>query len=211
MSNIWFPLPVALFLRRVVNIISTLSITHHYLFPFPPRPTIADNNAEYRPSPSFSRVGRDLQCRDGRPRQVAERNVWVTVVENGLLDRILHGMNFLPKPPLDPTFFFLYIASRKLSIPWFHWPAQLSLFRESTYNYVEQVNDSKNTPFPEPNSNSNPREPQEPPDPVDRAREEREDVDKIHRLIQNPVLYNPLRAPRYPIVLCHGAPLANHD
>lgn len=108
MSNIWFPLPVALFLRRVVNIISTLSITHHYLFPFPPRPTIADNNAEYRPSPSFSRVGRDLQCRDGRPRQVAERNVWVTVVENGLLDRILHGMNFLPKPPLDPTFFFVH-------------------------------------------------------------------------------------------------------
>ena len=42
---------------------------------------------------------------------------------------------------------------------------------------------------------------------MDRAREERHDVDEIHRLIQNPVLYNPLRAPRYPIVLCHGAPL----
>ena len=45
------------------------------------------------------------------------------------------------------------------------------------------------------------------PEPMDRAREERHNVDEIHRLIQNPVLYNPLRAPRYPIVLCHGAPL----
>ncbi len=46
---------------------------------------------------------------------------------------------------------------------------------------------------------------------MDRAREERKNVDEIHRLIQNTVLYNPLRVPRYPIVLCHGAPLADYD
>jgi hypothetical protein len=96
MSNIWFPLPVALFLRRVVNIISTLSITHHYLFPFPPRSTIADNNAEYLPS-SFPCAGRDLPYPNGYPRQVAERNIWVTVVENRLLDRILQGMDFFAR------------------------------------------------------------------------------------------------------------------
>ncbi|KAG7444150.1 alpha/beta-hydrolase [Guyanagaster necrorhizus] len=28
--------------------------------------------------------------------------------------------------------------------------------------------------------------------------------DTIHQLIRNPTLYNPLRTPRYPIVLCHG-------
>lgn len=28
--------------------------------------------------------------------------------------------------------------------------------------------------------------------------------DVIHQLMSNPVLYDPLRAPRYPIVLCHG-------
>jgi len=50
------------------------------------------------------------------------------------------------------------------------------------------------------------RSPPESPEPMDRAREERQNVDEIHRLIQNPVLYNPLRAPRYPIILCHGAP-----
>ena len=29
-------------------------------------------------------------------------------------------------------------------------------------------------------------------------------VDAIHRLMQHPALYDPLRKPRYPIVLCHG-------
>ncbi|KAG2340194.1 alpha/beta-hydrolase [Suillus weaverae] len=28
--------------------------------------------------------------------------------------------------------------------------------------------------------------------------------DTIHRLLRNPVLYDPIRAPRFPIVLCHG-------
>ena len=49
--------------------------------------------------------------------------------------------------------------------------------------------------------------PHEPPEPADRDRDNRESLDEIHRLMQNPVLYDPLRAPRYPIVLCHGASL----
>jgi triacylglycerol lipase len=112
----------------------------------------------------------------------------------------------------------VYTASRKLSIPWFHWPAQLSLFHPASEsrsnNYVEQLNGSTKTegkklsPSSDPNSGSSPSEPREPVDP---ARDGREDVDAIHRLIQNPVLYDPLRAPRYPIILCHGAPLAIRD
>ena len=31
-----------------------------------------------------------------------------------------------------------------------------------------------------------------------------EDVDIIHQLLRNPTLYDPIRKPRYPIVLCHG-------
>jgi hypothetical protein len=29
-------------------------------------------------------------------------------------------------------------------------------------------------------------------------------IDTIHRLMQHPALYEPMRRPRYPIVLCHG-------
>jgi hypothetical protein len=43
-----------------------------------------------------------------------------------------------------------------------------------------------------------------PREPTDRGSDSRETLDEIHRLMKNPVLYDPLRAPRYPIVLCHG-------
>ncbi|KAG2365101.1 hypothetical protein BDR07DRAFT_1399851 [Suillus spraguei] len=33
---------------------------------------------------------------------------------------------------------------------------------------------------------------------------EGDSTDTIHRLLQNPTLYDPIRAPRFPIVLCHG-------
>lgn len=79
---------------------------------------------------------------------------------------------------------------------------------------MEQLNgsteaDGESTPpYSDPNPSPDPGpSPPGPPEPMDRARQERQDVDEIHRLIQSPVLYNPLRAPRYPIVLCHGAPL----
>jgi triacylglycerol lipase len=218
MSNIWFPLPVALFLRRVVNVLSTLSITHvthHYLFPLPPRSTGADSdkNAQDYTSPSSLWAGRILQSLNRIRQQEAERHV--VPLEKCLLDHILQGTvhNF--------SLNYLWIwdsltASGKFSVPWFHWPTQLSLFYPASGSrsngYMEQLNGSTETdreripPYSDPNPNPGPSPPG-PPDPMDRAGEERQNVDEIHRLIQNPVLYNPLRAPRYPIVLCHGAPL----
>ena len=40
--------------------------------------------------------------------------------------------------------------------------------------------------------------PMTPPEP------ERDPDDTIHRLLRNPTLYDPIRTPRFPIVLCHG-------
>ncbi|KAF7319389.1 Ubiquitin-related modifier 1 [Mycena chlorophos] len=49
---------------------------------------------------------------------------------------------------------------------------------------------------------------QQPPPPRPQIRDEPEvppeTPDTIHLLLQNPALYEPLRTPRYPIVLCHG-------
>lgn len=91
MSNIWFPLPVALFLRRVVNVLSTLSITHHYLFPLPPRSTGAgsDKNAQDYPSPSSPWAGRILQSLNRLGQQEAERHV--LPLEKSLLGHIFQG------------------------------------------------------------------------------------------------------------------------
>ncbi|KAF7292852.1 Ubiquitin-related modifier 1 [Mycena indigotica] len=67
-------------------------------------------------------------------------------------------------------------------------------------------------PSPIPPSHSSPkphRHPrQSPPPPKPQTREDPEvppeSPDIIHQLLHNPVLFDPLRTPRYPIVLCHG-------
>ena len=102
MSNIWFPVPVALFLRRVVNVLSTLSITHHYLLP--QRSTDKYSYAREHQSHPADKVML------GNRRPYAENDVmWTTIVENSL-DGILQGVYaqilFLPKYVLGLDFFF---------------------------------------------------------------------------------------------------------
>ena len=210
MSNIWFPVPVALFLRRVLNILSTLSITHHYLLP--QRSTSRHSHASELRSQPADRVML------GNRRPYAESYImWTAIVENSL-DGILQGVYalnffFFAKAYIGLDFLFSLpsIASGRLSIPWIRWPARLSLFHPASRsaNYVQHPKDQvrvekMNKCSSDPNSCPLP---QGPPEPANSGKEDREDRDEIHRLIQNPVLYNPLRAPRYPIVLCHGAPL----
>ena len=96
MSNIWFPVPVALFLRRVVNVLSTLSITHHYLLPH--QSTDKHSYAsELQPQPAD-------KVMLGNRRPYAESYVmWTTIMENSL-DGILQGVYAL-------IFFFFFCQS----------------------------------------------------------------------------------------------------
>ncbi|KAI9507780.1 alpha/beta-hydrolase [Russula earlei] len=170
MSNIWFPLPVASLLRRIVNVLSSLSITHPYLLPTPS----TDKNSPERTSHWATRI----QWWGGR--HEAQGHVpWTTIVENGLGD-------------------ILQASSGNLSVPWFHRSARLSVFRHD-----EQLSDPTRTEkihyTPDPSSH-----PQEPSEPADSANKDNKNLDEIHHLMLNPVLYDPLRTPRYPIVLCHG-------
>jgi hypothetical protein len=107
------------------------------------------------------------------------------------------------------TLFRPSLAPGKLSIPWFRWPARLSFFHSVSRsdNFMQHPNDQTSTEKNAPSSKPGSYPRQGPPEPADPGREDREGLDEIHRLMQNPVLYDPLRAPRYPIVLCHGAPL----
>jgi hypothetical protein len=45
-STIWFPVPVATLFRRLVNVISTASIAHHYLLPSKSSPAVSDDFPE---------------------------------------------------------------------------------------------------------------------------------------------------------------------
>ncbi|KAJ7057127.1 Alpha/Beta hydrolase protein [Mycena amicta] len=62
---------------------------------------------------------------------------------------------------------------------------------------------------PQPHPNPQPQQPPPPepeprPQPRDEPKQPPEPIDAIHQLLHHPALFDPLRTPRYPIVLCHG-------
>ncbi|KAI0694843.1 alpha/beta-hydrolase [Earliella scabrosa] len=124
MQTVWFPVPVAALFRRIVNVVSALSISNQYLHstpdPDPPQPR--PSALQWPNSPTA-----DTRAHRGRPST------------------------------------------------------------SHSYAYSEVTADLPEvTERPNPDTSSSSR------------------TDQIHQLINNPVLYDPLRKPRYPIVLCHG-------
>ena len=124
MQTVWFPVPVAALFRRIVNVVSALSISNQYLHstpdPDPPQPR--PSALQWSNSPTA-----DTRAHRGRPST------------------------------------------------------------SYSYAYSEVAADLPEvTERPNPDTSSSSR------------------TDQIHQLINNPVLYDPLRKPRYPIVLCHG-------
>ncbi|KAH9020231.1 alpha/beta-hydrolase [Lactarius pseudohatsudake] len=168
MSTIWLPVPVATLFRRLVNVISTASIAHHYLLPSSRSCPASEHDLDFR---SASRVLR----------------------ENGRQDVAPPGKT----GAADGLDGFL-----KASIPWLRWPARPSLFQPAsrTANYAQQLSEPPRT---DPDGRSPVPTPYPPPSPSPTPTEHG-DRGAIHRLMQSPVLYDPLRAPRFPIVLCHG-------
>ncbi|CDO72176.1 hypothetical protein BN946_scf184970.g28 [Trametes cinnabarina] len=122
MQTVWFPLPVAAIFRRIVNVVSTLSISHHYLHSDPePRSTSAFASLQWPSWLGGSRERWKLSWADGLGACIDPRD------------------DDIQDPP------------RRTVSP------------------------------------SRPRR-----------------NDQIHQLISHPALYDPVRKPRYPIVLCHG-------
>ncbi|KAI0671133.1 Alpha/Beta hydrolase protein [Trametes maxima] len=126
MQTVWFPLPVAALFRRIVNVVSTLSISHHYLHQSP-----ADAEHPSRRHNAF---------------QTLQWPSWLTNSQR----------------------------TWKLSLN--------SIDMDSQGNREGRREPPRRTVSP-PRSQRN---------------------DQIHQLLSHPALYDPIRKPRYPIVLCHG-------
>lgn len=131
MQNIWFPAPVFLFFRRLVNVVSTLSISQQYL----------------------------LQQQQQQQQHKSQENVW--------------GFRTLE-----------WLAQ------WTNSPR----FALANHSEEQQPYEPSITRFPPPEPSPPPPQQQKIPRPPD----------QIHTLLDNPVLLDPIRKPRYPIVLCHG-------
>ena len=120
MQTIWFPTPVSVLFRRLVNVVSSLSISHQYFV---------------------------------HKHETNDSSTSGTTVK---------------------------------SFAWFPWS------RQTTFALAME-GDSESSEL---NAQQSP--PQHPRPTRNRP------LDAIHRLIQYPTLYDPIRAPRNPIVLCHG-------
>ncbi|THH27656.1 hypothetical protein EUX98_g6536 [Antrodiella citrinella] len=137
MQKIWFPAPVFVFFRRLVNIVSTLSISHQYV--------LQQKSVE---GGSFDS-------------KAAKTNVW------GLSAfRTLDWLSWAN----SPKFALEYQPEDQIYEPSGHSPSG---------------SPSGNPPSPSPSPRYRP-------------------PDQIHALLDNPVLLDPIRKPRHPIVLCHG-------
>ncbi|OBZ71448.1 hypothetical protein A0H81_08511 [Grifola frondosa] len=136
MQPIWFPTPVVVLFRRLVNVMSSLSLSHQYLL-----------------------------CRSqGEPERI-----------------------FCPSESSAST-------KSWNSFKYLEWPAWMTSSRNSWQFSLEAS--GKDTSSEASVIDDLPRQDVSPSPP--------EPPDIIHRLLYSPVLYDPLRAPRYPIALCHG-------
>ncbi|KAJ7216575.1 Alpha/Beta hydrolase protein [Mycena pura] len=188
MTGISFPVEVVILLRRLVNVISSLSVSNQYLLR-------KQANAELREKPLIRDDGRNQK--------------WTSISSLRI-----SGWRWMSENALAPTSGYPSIHASTSSLPWWSWP---------TFNMTssQTQTESESDPSPSPpeyslpsrraNSSSSlsplksPESPTPPPEPRRPSPEEDPSkLDTIHQLLLHPALFDPLRTPRYPIVLCHG-------
>ncbi|KAJ4482510.1 alpha beta-hydrolase [Lentinula aciculospora] len=155
MSTVYYPAQVVVLFRRLVNVISTFSISNHYLLkhakPGSHQPEDADGKEPESPDWSWWMFRASWN--------------WPWVISE------LHR--------------------GEVRWSWHH----LTLSSPQNLPVVENMPGAL-SPGPQ---RKNPEIPRHGP-----PTEESKKLDTIHKLLQNPALYDPLRVPRNPIVLCHG-------
>ncbi|KAJ7481647.1 hypothetical protein FB451DRAFT_1555889 [Mycena latifolia] len=174
MSGISFPVQVALLLRRLVNVISTLSVSNQYLLQ---KQTTTDDKT-------------GVESEGKQPTRTAFNSLkipdWRWVLWNTSVE---------PSPSIVH-------ASTPLS--WWSWPTlvlsgQSQRSSEPSSDTVHPPNSPAKHPRPRKTPKSTPPEPSPPDTDQDLSQ-----LDTIHQLLLHPALFDPLRTPRYPIVLSHG-------
>ncbi|KAF8631076.1 hypothetical protein AX15_002677 [Amanita polypyramis BW_CC] len=172
MNNVYVPTQIVLLLRRLANVVSTLSISNHYFL---------RNRSSFSESESL-----DFVLRKGpRTLEQAEGSGW----DKWEWPRFTNLRGSLQEASL---------TAEELTLPWLNGKWSWS----SVVSYLEaelQFNDS-----PPPSIEDNGKLERKSPPPPPRKTQDSAFPDAFHILLRHPALYDPLRTPRYPIVLCHG-------
>ncbi|KAG2034550.1 Alpha/Beta hydrolase protein [Suillus americanus] len=179
MNNVHFPVQVVALFRRLVNVMATFSLSGQYL--------ISKVRAEDTSSntPEVHTTSNDFWWNPLSP------NKWDWLRVGLFVDSVLER----PTKPLTPK-----LPHRTLEGRCFFkddsksWPLNLSHFDSKAPSEPHTTAlDTSTLNSQLPQGKLPPQEPSE-----------GDSTDTIHRLLRNPTLYDPIRAPRFPIVLCHG-------
>jgi len=191
MTSVYFPAHVFILFRRLVNVVSTLSISNHYISysrqdDVPP--TVSSKDASHLP----------------RPPQAAWNLDWPwctirTTCDRALSDTIFEIRNLYSQGPVkgnwSGTWPRLFSFQPQLDgpppesdpPPKKHGKEELKREGDEKSRLKESNDRPQHTASTERSHHTQPLP-----------------VDTIHQLLANPLLYDPLRTPRFPIVLCHG-------
>ncbi|KIL67755.1 hypothetical protein M378DRAFT_177045 [Amanita muscaria Koide BX008] len=167
MNNVYFPSQVATLLRRLANLVSTISISNHY---FLNKSESANHKTTLGTEPRFFSA-----WSTHRPLDKSDWLRWANSEWSDLREASL--------------------SAKESTLQWFNetwsWRSVLSSLEAEV---------STNIPSPSPRKDRKDGRKQNRPPILEKA----QDLDVIHKLLQNPALCDPLRTPRYPLVLCHG-------
>ncbi|KDR82429.1 hypothetical protein GALMADRAFT_237741 [Galerina marginata CBS 339.88] len=211
MSSVYFPAHVVLFFRRIVNVVSTLSISNQYVFHQQAKTDDAPRHISWsglkdfgsNPSRSSLEYLRSVEW----PRWTHRNNR-----DSGfLVSDVLSKANGASRNHLHPE------AVLKATLNFPNWIPDNWSWPSTLFSYQPELN------LPQHNEEPPPTKPPKRPDPKRQEEKHwkppRKDPpssnqkhegataappDTIHQLLINPALFDPVRTPRFPIVLCHG-------
>lgn len=215
MNSVYFPAHVVLIIRRLVNVVSTLSLSNQYLLhqQTPAKPDELPNNLDCFKQPfdclknvewPWCAAGRNWDmglCRLDTRREIRNSGMPLKC-ESTEISKV----TFV-------SFTSVFLATIRLP-NWpdnWTWPHLLS-FVQLEVNHAQSETDPPPPrplePSEHPQKENHDKKHQKSP-PQDRVELPRQEAkvkppDIIHQLLVNPALYDPLLIPRYPIVLCHG-------
>ncbi|KIK99831.1 hypothetical protein PAXRUDRAFT_423053 [Paxillus rubicundulus Ve08.2h10] len=210
MNSVYFPVQIAALIRRLVNVISTLSLTNQYLL----SRIQADNSSpQFVQRPSKQSASLFTQPDTGWNWLISAYKLqWSNFVElaNSASRNLADTPEHVSLDPLVPGASQVFLNanpkhSSGLTERNHHPGPESGTLLNAKHTILSGLTSAAATGSTSPlvrssfdgGRNSSEHPPQFPQNVS-------ESQDTIHRLIRNPVLLNPVRAPRYPIVLCHG-------
>ncbi|PPQ73240.1 hypothetical protein CVT24_009951 [Panaeolus cyanescens] len=215
MNSVYFPAHVVVIIRRLVNVVSTLSISNQYIL------HRQAQQAQHNTSDQATAQGHDTSSTSSRKQSLSDFNSseWPWRYLKNNWDRVilatdkLDALRDIRRSPDETK--SSSVVKTTLNLPnWlpgnWSWPNMFSSFQPDFNMPTPEDNPPPPMPPKRPRRDETRKRSRKPllEDPWESPKYQQDvkplEPDPIHQLLLNPTLFDPIRTPRYPIVLCHG-------